>query len=240
MEFTLKNISKSYGKLQVLNSLSLEIEENSIIAFLGPSGCGKTTLLSLIAGLNQPDDGEILGLENKSISYLFQEPRLLDWLTVADNLSFVLTDQIAGDEIKHRIDYYLKHMEILEYRNAYPRRLSGGQRQRVAMARALAYPSRILLMDEPFKSLDLGLKLELIHRLLLLWTAEPRTIILVTHDTKEALLLADEIFVLSEKPTVIKSHHRISIPKQKRKTADLSLLHLEQTIINELINNETY
>ncbi len=238
MEFTLKNISKSYGKLRVLDGLSLEIEKNSITAFLGPSGCGKTTLLSLIAGLNQPDDGEVLGLKNKSISYLFQEPRLLDWLTVADNLGFVLKDQVADNEIKYRIDYYLKHMEILEYRNAYPRRLSGGQRQRVAMARALAFPSRLLLMDEPFKSLDLGLKLELIHRLLLFWTTEPRTIILVTHDTKEAILLADEIFVLSEKPTVIKSHHRISIPRKNRQSTDLSLLRLEQEIIEDLVNRE--
>ena len=158
LEFTLKEISKSYGELHVLDKLSLEIKAKRIVAFLGPSGCGKTTLLSIIAGLKSPDNGVILGLEHKTLSYLFQEPRLLDWLTVADNLGFVLKDKISGSELAWRIDYYLEHMEILAYRHAYPRKLSGGQRQRVAMARALAYPSHLLLMDEPFKSLDLGLK----------------------------------------------------------------------------------
>lgn len=211
------------------------VKTNSIVAFLGPSGCGKTTLLSIIAGLKPQNAGEILGMENKTISYLFQEPRLLDWLTVAGNLGFVLKDRLAGEELVKRIDYYLEHMEMLAYRNTYPRRLSGGQRQRVAMARALAYPSRLLLMDEPFKSLDLGLKLELINRFLLLWTSEPRTVLLVTHDPKEALLLADEVYVLSEKPAMIKGYHQITVPQAKRKLTELALLQLEQTIIRELI-----
>ncbi|HBG17274.1 MAG TPA: ABC transporter ATP-binding protein [Firmicutes bacterium] len=235
LEFTLKEISKSYGELHVLDKLSLEIKAKRIVAFLGPSGCGKTTLLSIIAGLKSPDNGVILGLEHKTLSYLFQEPRLLDWLTVADNLGFVLKDKISGSELAWRIDYYLEHMEILAYRHAYPRKLSGGQRQRVAMARALAYPSHLLLMDEPFKSLDLGLKLELIRRFLLLWTMEPRTVLFVTHDPKEALLLADEIYILSEKPAVIKGYHQLSLPQKQRQLTDLALLQLEQKIIKELI-----
>jgi len=235
IEFRLNRITKAYGKLQVLGGLSFEVKTDRIVAFLGPSGCGKTTLLSLIAGLKTPDSGEILGMENKTLSYLFQEPRLLDWLTVAGNLSFVLKGRLSGEELTKRIDYYLQHMEMLAYRNVYPRRLSGGQRQRVAMARALAYPSRLLLMDEPFKSLDLGLKYELINRFLGLWASEPRTVLLVTHDPKEALLLADEIYVLSEKPAQIKGYHQISVPQAQRQLTDLALLQLEQEIIRELI-----
>ena len=181
-ELTLERVTKSYGDLLVLAGLSLEVKADRIVAFLGPSGCGKTTLLSIIAGLKAPDQGRVSGLEGKAISYLFQDPRLLDWLTVAQNLSFVLQDKIPRDELPRRINHYLEQMEILPYRDAYPRKLSGGQRQRVAMARALAYPSRLLLMDEPFKSLDLSLKWALITRFRQIWATAPRTVLLVTHD----------------------------------------------------------
>ena len=164
IEFTLENISKSYGDLLVFSGLSLKVKADRIVAFLGPSGCGKTTLLSIIAGLKAPDQGRVDGLAGKSLSFLFQEPRLLDWLTVAGNLAFVLQDKIPRAQLNGQINYYLEQMELLPYRDTYPRKLSGGQRQRVAMARALAYPSRLLLMDEPFKSLDLNLKTALISR----------------------------------------------------------------------------
>ena len=237
IEFALSRITKSYGPVKVLADLSLNVKTNSIVAFLGPSGCGKTTLLSIIAGLKAPDQGQVTGVGNKPISYLFQEPRLLDWLTVGENLAFVLKDHIPRFELSERIDYYLEQMEIAAYRDTYPRKLSGGQRQRVAMARALAYPSRLLLMDEPFKSLDLSLKWALMTRFLKLWAAAPRTVILVTHDPKEALLLADEVYVLTPKPAVIKSHHVINIPRPERKPTALSLLQLEQQITAELIRN---
>lgn len=237
MEFALSGITKSYGPVQVLAGLSLTVQTNSIVAFLGPSGCGKTTLLSIIAGLKAPDQGQVAGVDDKPISYLFQEPRLLDWLTVAENLAFVLKDHIPRSALSERIDYYLEQMEIAVHRNSYPRRLSGGQRQRVAIARALAYPSRLLLMDEPFKSLDLSLKWALMTRFLQLWTADPRTVILVTHNPKEALLLADEVYVLSPKPALIKSHHVINLPRPERKPTALPLLQLEQQITAELIRD---
>lgn len=237
IEFALSGITKSYGPVQVLAGLSLTVKSNSIVAFLGPSGCGKTTLLSIIAGLKAPDQGEVTGVDNKPISYLFQEPRLLDWLTVAENLSFVLKDHIPRPELPGRINYYLEQLEITAERDAYPRKLSGGQRQRVAMARALAYPSRLLLMDEPFKSLDLSLKWALMTRFLKLWAAALRTVILVTHDPKEALLLADEVYVLTPKPAVIKSHHVIDLPRPQRKPTALPLLQLEQQITAELIGD---
>jgi len=233
--FTLEGISKSYGDLLVFSGLSLEVKANRIVAFLGPSGCGKTTLLSIIAGLKAPDQGRVTGLAGKPFSYLFQEPRLLDWLTVAQNLSFVLQDKIPRSKLTGRINYYLEQMEILPYRDAYPRKLSGGQRQRVAMARALAYPSRLLLMDEPFKSLDLSLKWALITRFRQIWAAAPRTVLLVTHDPKEALLLAHEIYVLSPKPAVIKGYYEVPLPWDEREPDALPLLQLEQEITAALI-----
>lgn len=235
-EFVIDGITKAYGPLLVLDHLSLEVKADRIIAFLGPSGCGKTTLLSIIAGLKAPDQGRVSGVCGKTISYLFQEPRLLDWLTVAENLAFVLEGKVPRLELAERVHYYLEQMEIAPYHAAYPRKLSGGQRQRVAMARALAYPSRLLLMDEPFKSLDLSLKWALINRFLQSWSAAPRTVLLVTHDPKEALLLADEIYVLSAKPAVIKNHHLISLPRAMRKPGALPLLQLEQRITSELIH----
>ncbi|NLW59410.1 MAG: ABC transporter ATP-binding protein [Firmicutes bacterium] len=237
IEFTLSGIRKSYGPVQVLAGLSFAVKTNHIVALLGPSGCGKTTLLSIIAGLKQPDQGQVTGVENKPVSYLFQEPRLLDWLTVGENLAFVLRDHIPRAELAKRIDYYLEQMALAAYRDTYPRQLSGGQRQRVAMARALAYPSRLLLMDEPFKSLDIRLKWSLMTRFLQLWTAEPRTVLLVTHDPKEALLLADEVYVLSPKPAVVRSHHQITLPRTARTPDALPLLELEQQITAELIRD---
>lgn len=233
IEFSLHNVTKSYGALKVLNGISLDVGKNRIMAILGPSGCGKTTLLSLVAGSLQPDGGEIQGIENKNCSFLFQEPRLLDWLTVTQNVAFVLKDKLPAEEIYPKIESFLKKVGLFAYRNSYPRRLSGGQRQLVAMARALAYPSRILLMDEPFKSLDPALKLDLIQHFLRLWTVDPRTVLYVTHEIKEALLLADEICVLSPKPTVIRSRHLIQIPRSRRCFDDCSLQALEKQISGE-------
>ncbi|NLY89755.1 MAG: ABC transporter ATP-binding protein [Firmicutes bacterium] len=237
-EFVLKEVTKSYGSLRVLDGISLTVEKNRIAAVLGPSGCGKTTLLSLVAGSLLPDSGEILGLAGKAVSFLFQEPRLLDWLTVAENIAFVLKDRFPPAEVEAKVAAILRRVELSAYRDSYPRRLSGGQRQRVAMARAWAYPSRLLLMDEPYKSLDLGLKLELIRQFLQLWTAEPRTVLYVTHDIKEALLLADEIYLLSAKPAVIRSRYTVPIPRSRRRLDDYSLLTLERKITGELLQEE--
>ncbi len=235
IEFSLRNVEKSYGDLRVLAGLSLDVERDRILVVLGPSACGKTTLLSLIAGLTGADAGEVKGLTGKEVSYIFQEPRLLDWLTVTENIAFVLRDRFPRAALPALIRPYLEHMGLSAYADYYPRRLSGGLRQRVAVARALAYPSRILLMDEPFKSLDLGLKLEMIRLFLELWAAAPRTVVCVTHDVKEALLLADRVVVLTDRPTVVRSPHDIGIPRAERRVDDLALLGMEREIVGELL-----
>ena len=237
-EIVMNEITKSYGNLRVVDGISLAVEKNRIAAILGPSGCGKTTLLSILAGALLPDSGEILGLDGKAVSFLFQEPRLLDWLTVAGNIAFVLKDRFPPAEVEARVATVLRQVELTAYRNSYPRRLSGGQRQRGAMARALADPSQLLLMDEPYKSLDLGLKLELIRQFLQVWEAEPRTVLYVTHDVKEALLLADEIYLLSAKPTVIRRRYAVPIPRSQRRLDDYTLLSLEREITSDLLQEE--
>lgn len=235
MEFALRDLKKSYGDLEVLAGLSMEVGENRIVAVLGPSGCGKTTLLSLVAGLSTLDSGAIDGMAGKPVSFLFQEPRLLDWMTVSQNLAFVLKDCTEPSNVQPLVESYLTRVGLIEQSGSYPRRLSGGQRQRVAMARALAYPSRVLLMDEPFKSLDLGLKYGLIRQFLELWNGEPRTVLCVTHDVKEAVLLADEVYVLSAKPTTVRSRFDIEVPQLMRHPDDAGTTAVEHAILRELL-----
>jgi len=234
VEFSIEHIKKAFGAVQVFEDLSMTVPSNEITAILGPSGCGKTTLLSLIAGVLSPDAGVIDGVQGKEMSYLFQDARLIPWKTVAQNVAFVLQDRLSSVQVEKHVAHYLDQMGISEVGAQYPHRISGGQRQRAAMARALAFPSRILLMDEPFKSLDLSLKMGLLDSFVKSWRNEPRTVLMVTHDVKEAIMLADTVHVLSNKPdTTIKASHRIAVPRNQRQD-DLNLLVIEKNIIDEL------
>lgn len=204
MSIEVKDISKKYGSLEVLNNFNIKLEEKKISAILGPSGCGKTTLLNMISGLEKYDVGNITGIENKRFSYIFQEDRLLPWSTVEENIHFVLKRDYTDQEVIEITDKYLKMVGLEEYRHYYPKQLSGGMKQRVAIARAFAYPSDILLMDEPFKGLDMDLKTNLSGAFISLWKKDKRTVVFVTHDKDEAIKLADYVFILDGKPLVIK------------------------------------
>lgn len=233
-EFVLDGVKKAYGSLVVLDGIDLEAQKDRILAILGPSGCGKTTLLSIMAGLITPDGGCVHGPDDHAFSFLFQDPRLLDWLTVAGNIEFVLKDRLDPQRIGPAVDACLDRVGLLEHRSAYPRRLSGGQRQRVAMARAMAFPARALFMDEPFKSLDPGLRFELMDAFLGLWAKDPRTVVMVTHDVKEALLMADEVLIMSSKPSTIMARYAVDTPRP-RDPANFALLRLEQEITGQLL-----
>jgi NitT/TauT family transport system ATP-binding protein len=199
--YKVEGLSKRYRDLQVLDDFSLEFPKERITVILGPSGCGKTTLLNILAGLVRPDHGQVASAAR--VAYLFQEPRLLPWLTVRENLALVLRDKISPFEQNERVDRYLQATGIAKYQKFYPVQLSGGLRQRVALARAFSYPAPLLLMDEPFKSLDVKTRFRLIEDFLRLWQEEPRTVIMVTHDIREAALLGNKIVVLSDKPATI-------------------------------------
>ena len=165
----LVNVNKSYGKTQVLRDLNLEIEEGKITAILGASGAGKTTLLNVLARLT-PFEGELT--EAKQYSYIFQTPKLLPNLTAEGNLKFVLPKERWGD-----ISEMLARVGLAGKENRYPRELSGGEAQRVAIARAFLFPHELLLMDEPFSSLDLGLKKTLLPLVYGLWKERGGTVV---------------------------------------------------------------
>lgn len=188
----------------VLDDLSIDFPEHKTTCILGPSGCGKTTLLNIIAGIIDSDRGEVIGFANKVISFVFQEDRLIDWKNVKDNISFVLEGRMDKGQIESNIDKYLRLVNLEEYKYYYPRRLSGGMRQRISILRSFAYPSDVMLMDEPFKSLDVNNKQIVMDFFKELNGKEDKTSILVTHDVEEAINLADSIIILSDKPTRVK------------------------------------
>ncbi|NLW22841.1 MAG: ATP-binding cassette domain-containing protein [Tissierellia bacterium] len=204
MKYKVKNIVKYYGQLKVLDNISIDFAENKTTCILGPSGCGKTTLLNIIAGIIKPDSGKLVGFDGEDISFVFQEDRLIPWKNVRDNINFVLKGKMDRRKIESTVDKYLELVDLQEYKYYYPKNLSGGMRQRISILRAFAYPSNFLIMDEPFKSLDINNKQIVIQFFKKLRIAEKRTCILVTHDIEEALDLGDKIVIFSGRPARVK------------------------------------
>jgi NitT/TauT family transport system ATP-binding protein len=217
MKLAVKKLYKSYGAIPVFNDFNLEIKVNNITCILGPSGIGKTTLLNIICGLTSPDSGDISDFKEKTFSYIFQEPRLLKWKTVYENIFFVLRDIFPQEKSKIITDKLIDIVGLKSFKYYYPDKISGGMAQRVSIARAFAYPSEILLMDEPFKSLDIKLKKKLIDSFFYLWELDKRTVIFVTHDVDEAAYLGDEIFILEDtSPANIKKQVKIDTAQKER------------------------
>lgn len=209
MEYGVKNLSMSYSELKVLNNITIEFGAGKVTCILGPSGCGKTTLLNIISGVTKSFDGEVIGFEDKHISYIFQEGRLIEWKTVRNNLKFVLNNKLSPKESELLIVKYLRAFGMENYIDYYPNKLSGGMRQRIGIIRALIYPSDIMIMDEPFKSMDEETKQIVMNCFVELMQQEKRTVILVTHDRGEAIYLGDKIIILSAKPTsVVSTNYR--------------------------------
>lgn len=233
MTLMIQDLNKSYGTLQVFQHFHMKILENKITCILGPSGCGKTTLLHMISGILKADKGYFLRFDEKIISYLFQEPRLLDWKTVWGNIEFVLKEIYSKEERQKIVSQYIEMVGLKGFEQYYPSELSGGMMQRVSIARAFAYPSDILLMDEPFKGLDVNIKQSLIQSFIRLWTKDSRTVIFVTHDIEEALMVGDEIHIFSGLPVGLKNSFRIPIPQQQRSTTDKHIEDLKKEIYQE-------
>lgn len=184
-------VTKRYGEKTALDGIDFELEEGKITAVLGESGAGKSTFLDLLSGLAKDYEGKIEG--TMSASYLFQEPKLLPHLTVEGNLRFVLREQDG-----RAVSEMLERVGLRGKADRLPKTLSGGERQRAAIARAFLYPHELLLMDEPFSSLDLALKKSLIELVVSLWRERRETVVFVTHDVREAVLLAERAVVLRE------------------------------------------
>lgn len=199
----LKNISKNYGELKVLENISLLFPKNRISVILGESGCGKTTILNLISKSIKEFKGE-LESEHSKISYVFQEERLIPWKTVSENIDFILKDSYPKEERKELIESMLKNLKLSEFKNSYPNELSGGMKKKVEIGKSLLYPSTLILMDEPFGSLDVKTREFITKDFLEFQRNYCKTVVLVTHDIDTAVALGDDIFIFTPKPTKLK------------------------------------
>jgi NitT/TauT family transport system ATP-binding protein len=216
VDLTLRGVCKQFGDHCVLRDIDMEFDEGRLICILGPSGCGKTTLLNLMAGLIRAERGELVGFSGRQVSYIFQEPRLIKWKTVRENIEFVLQEAVSREQRREIVARYLDLVGLAPFQDHYPSQLSGGMRQRVSIARAFAHPSDLLLMDEPFNSLDLDLKLSLIRSFTDLWLRDGRTTIFVTHDIQEAALLGDEIYIMTGSPAGVSRHLKVEVSRSGR------------------------
>ena len=234
MSLEIKGLYKDFNEVSLFRDFSIDFPEGTITCILGPSGCGKTTLLNIIGNIILPDRGTLTGFDGKVISYIFQDPRLLPWKTVEGNIEFVLNKGLPAEERGKLINRFIRLVELDGFAGFYPQKLSGGMRQRVSIARAFAYPSDIILMDEPLKGLDIKLKLNLIRTFSRIWEADKRTVIFVTHDVDEALLIGNEIIVLSQAPAKIKAHKKVEIPITDRLPDSDYLKELKQILLNAL------
>jgi sulfonate transport system ATP-binding protein len=221
----IQSVSKTYPNgTHALERVTLSVNAGEIVAIVGGSGCGKSTLLRIISGLDQPSlgsvdvDGERITAPHPAVGLIFQEPRLLPWLTVAQNVAFGIED-MANTEKEARVATVLGKVGLADYGNRWPRELSGGQGQRVAIARALVARPSVLLLDEPFSALDAFTRLDLQDHLLDLWAETKPTLVIVTHDIDEALLLADRIIVMRPNPGRIARIVPVALPRPRDRLA---------------------
>jgi NitT/TauT family transport system ATP-binding protein len=226
MNLELKNISKSYGELEIFKDFTISFVRGSINCILGPSGCGKTTLLNILNGTVPLDSGNADEFKDLRLSCVFQEPRLLPWKSVKENIAFVLKENMKTEEMQKRVDEYLSLVQLEKFSDFYPSKLSGGMKQRVSLARAFSYDSDIILMDEPFKALDYKLKYNLIEQFFRLWEKDKRTVIFVTHDVDEALQIGHHMFLFSNPPVQVTD--QFLIPENQDKKQQLRSVLIEK------------
>lgn len=204
MKLEINRLTKIYDDKTIFNKFSIDLLSDKVNCIVGQSGCGKSTLLNIIAGLIPKDEGIIKGININDISYIFQEDRLIEWLTIYDNLKMSLRKYIEKDELDKKINYILESIDLKDVKNKYPLQLSGGMRQRVNIARAIGKPSKVILMDEPFKSLDYKIKYSIIDKFKNIILNDERIVIMVTHDVDEAIYFDGRIIVLGGNPVKIK------------------------------------
>jgi NitT/TauT family transport system ATP-binding protein len=208
----LDNVAHAFGVVQVLHSLDLAVQPGEFVAIVGPSGCGKTTILNLCSGWLTPSRGLVRRIGRSRT--VFQHDGLFPWLTVGENVVLGLR-HLPEPERVMRVAHWLGLVDLLPFERHYPHQLSGGMRQRVELVRALAGETDLLLMDEPFSSLDYLTRLRLRGELARLLREQPRTVVLVTHDIEEAAQLADRVLVLSERPARVCDEVRIEAERPR-------------------------
>jgi NitT/TauT family transport system ATP-binding protein len=223
----LRHVAKHFGDLEALRDISFTVGRGEIVALLGPSGCGKSTLLNMVANLEPHDSGDIL-IAGQSLArydqwqrlaYLFQEDRLLPWRSVRDNVMFGLEAQrIPKGERRRRADAVLEMVGLSAFARAWPHQLSGGMRSRVALARSLVIEPEILLMDEPFSKLDPQTRTQMHGEVLRIQAMKNMTVLFVTHDVEEAVILADRIVLMAPRPGRIREITAVPLARPRRPT----------------------
>ena len=235
----LKEVRKEYlqpngERLRVLENITFEIAEGMFSSLLGPSGCGKSTILNLIAKLDRHTSGDISVNGNK-IGFVFQQPRLLNWRTVTDNVALPLERDNSDKRGRRELAVkYLGRVGLSGFENYYPLQLSGGMQQRVAIARALVIDPDILLMDEPFSGLDEFTARKLRQELIRIWRETGKTIVFVTHSISEAVFLSEQILIVSQKPATIFKRVTVDVP-YPREYGDLRLFEIETSLTRDFL-----
>ena len=214
-----KNVQKTYqaknGEIEALKNINFDVKQGEFISIIGPSGCGRSTLLSIISGLEDKNDGEIY-IDGK-IGYMLQKDNLLEWRTIYKNVLLGLEIQKVLTETNRKyVIELLKKYGLYEFRNKYPTQLSGGMRQRVALIRTLAVRPNILLLDEAFSALDYQTRLMVTEDIYKILKDENITAIMVTHDISEAISMSDRVIVLSQRPATVKNIYNIEFDIENR------------------------
>lgn len=232
---SIRDISKRYGEgqasVEALTDIDLEIQETEFVTIVGPSGCGKSTLLHLVAGLIEPTTGRIeiedtdvhsSKFRKNVLGLMFQSPVLLEWRSVRKNVMLPIQIMHSNGDLDRDLSYYrnratelLELVGLDEFEDAYPQELSGGMQQRVTICQNLVYDPDILLMDEPFGSLDALTKDHLNEQLLDIWRETKKTILFITHDLDEAVFLSDRVLVLSSRPGTIEEEVTTDLPRPR-------------------------
>ncbi|HEY1211896.1 MAG TPA: ABC transporter ATP-binding protein [Nitrososphaera sp.] len=248
-----KNIGKHFLAMQgnetklitAIENINLTIEDEQFVCFVGPSGCGKTTLLNILAGLDKPTEGEVI-LNGHPVNetgpdriMVFQENALFPWLKVIDNVEFGLTMAgIEKNKRRERAMHYLEMMQLTKFADAYTYQLSGGMKQRVAIARALVMDPEVLLMDEPFAALDSQTRDLLLVELQLIWAKTKKTIIFITHNILESVVLGSKVIVFTKRPGTIKDEISVNY-KRPRLPEDENLHPYYRKVIDSIKNEIT-
>ncbi len=237
----IKRLNKYFDNMQALDNISLEVEKGEFLSVIGASGCGKSTLIRIIGGLETASNGIVLvnGREvnkpTRKIGYVFQDHRLLPWLTAGENIKLALDEKESQKE--EIVKRYLKLVGLEKFENAYPSQLSGGMAQRISIARALANKPDILLLDEPFGALDAITRINMQQELHKIWKSENITMILITHDIDEAVYLGERVVVMSSRPGRIKDIFTIDSECHYNRTGQ-EFTRTKEKIYQEFFKNE--
>lgn len=235
-QLSILDLTKEFGKKNVLNSLNLEVAPGEFVAIVGRSGCGKSTLLRLVSALDKPSsggillDGEPLRKLSRSVTVMFQDPRLLPWKRVIENVGLGLQGNW-----RERAKWALQKVGLEDRAEEWPHVLSGGQRQRVSLARALVSQPRLLLLDEPLGALDALTRLEMQHLIENLWQERKFTAFLVTHDVEEAVALADRVILIEAGRITLDLPVRLSRPRDR---SNELFINIRETVLERVMRNE--